>query len=63
MVTIGDQVWMVENIKYLPTVVGPATGSEIDPYNYAYGYDGTDVKVFKLVSQHSLDTCACREIK
>ena len=36
-VTIGDQVWMAENLAYLPSVVGQGTGSEdeghtSDPY-------------------------------
>lgn len=38
-VKIGDQIWMAENLKYLPSVVGPATGSETDPYYYVNGYD------------------------
>lgn len=42
-VKIGDQVWMAENLKYLPSVVGPATGSETEPYYYVYDYDGTDL--------------------
>ncbi len=43
--TIGNQVWMAENLKYLPSVVGPGTGSPITttPYYYVYGYDGTNV--------------------
>lgn len=43
IVTIGDQVWMAENLRYLPSVVGPATGSETVPYYYVYDYNGTDV--------------------
>jgi len=30
--TIGVQTWMAENLKYLPSVVGPATGSQTTPY-------------------------------
>jgi uncharacterized protein (TIGR02145 family) len=33
---------MAENLRYLPKVVGPKTGSEKQPYFYVYGYDGTD---------------------
>ncbi len=40
---IDNQLWMAENLKYLPSVVGPATGSETDPYYYVYSYDGTVV--------------------
>ncbi|MDD4033536.1 MAG: FISUMP domain-containing protein, partial [Bacteroidales bacterium] len=46
-VTIGSQVWMAENLAYLPSVVGPETGSEEDPYYYVYGYDGTNVAAAK----------------
>jgi uncharacterized protein (TIGR02145 family) len=42
-VIIGSQLWMAENLKYLPSVVGPATSSQTDPYYYVYDYDGTDV--------------------
>ncbi len=42
-VKIGDQIWMAENLRYLPSVVGPETGSQITPYYYVYDYDGTDV--------------------
>lgn len=42
-VRIGDQVWMAENLRYLPAVMGPDMGSEKDPHYYVYGYDGTDV--------------------
>ena len=46
-VTIGEQVWMAENLAYLPSVVGPATGSTTEPHYYVYGYDGTDVEAAK----------------
>ena len=51
-VTIGDQVWMAENLAYLPSVVDRDTGSEdtgheTDPYYYVYGYNGTDVEEAK----------------
>lgn len=46
-IEIGSQVWMVENLKYLPAVVGPETGSVTEPYYYVYGYDGTDVTTAK----------------
>ncbi len=42
-VTIGNQEWMAENLKYLPSVVNSATGSSTTPYYYVYGYEGTDV--------------------
>ena len=41
-VQIGSQVWMAENLKYLPSVSAPDTGSETTPYYYVYDYVGTD---------------------
>ncbi len=52
MINIGSQVWMAENLKYLPAVVGPATGSETEPYYYVYGYDGTDVAEAKATDNY-----------
>ena len=43
VVKIGNQVWMAENLKYLPSVVGPGTGSGTASYYYVYGYNGTNV--------------------
>ena len=42
-VTIGEQLWMAENLAYLPAVSALATGSKTEPHYYVYGYDGTDV--------------------
>jgi len=52
MVTIGEQVWMAENLAYLPSVVGPATGSETVPYYYVYGYNGTNVATAKATTNY-----------
>ena len=52
-VTIGNQVWMAENLKYLPSVVGPATDSETTPYYYVYGYDGANVADAKVTANYS----------
>ncbi len=51
-VTIGNQVWMAENLKYLPAVTGPETGSETTPYYYVYGYDGTNVSNAKETANY-----------
>lgn len=52
-VNIGTQVWMAENLKYLPSVVGPLTGSETNPYYYVYGYDGTSVSAAKATPNYN----------
>ena len=52
-VTIGEQVWMAENLAYLPSVVGPATESDTDPYYYVYDYDGTEVAAAKATTNYT----------
>ena len=51
-VSIGEQVWMAENLAYLPSVVGPATGSFTEPHYYVYGYDGTSVATAKATTNY-----------
>ena len=51
-VLIGDQLWMAENLKYLPSVVGSATGGT-DPYYYVYGYQGTSVSEAKATDNYN----------
>ena len=46
-VIIGEQEWMAENLRYLPSVNSSQTGSEIEPYLYVYGYNGTDINAAK----------------
>ena len=52
-VVIGTQEWMAENLKYLPSVVGPGTGSQSTPYYYVYGYDGTNVADAKATDNYA----------
>ncbi|OQA98953.1 MAG: hypothetical protein BWY22_00612 [Bacteroidetes bacterium ADurb.Bin217] len=52
-VKIGDQVWMAENLKYLPSVVRPSTGSNTTAYYYVYGYDGTNVTDAKATANYA----------
>ncbi|NLP20778.1 MAG: hypothetical protein GX378_08455, partial [Bacteroidales bacterium] len=52
-VKIGNQIWLAENLKYLPSVVGPSTGSQSTPYYYVYGYDGTNVTDAKATSNYT----------
>jgi len=47
IVTIGKQVWMAENLKYLPSIVGPNECSVTTPFYYVLGYFGTDTKAAK----------------
>jgi len=51
-VTVGNQVWMAENLKYLPSVGGPDSGSELAPHYYVYGYDGTKVEDAKATANY-----------
>lgn len=44
-VRIGDQIWMAENLRYLPSV--SVTASETDPSYYVYGYTGIELEVAK----------------
>jgi uncharacterized protein (TIGR02145 family) len=53
IVTIGNQVWMAENLRFLPSVVGPGTGSQTTPYYYVYGYNGTNVNEAKATSNYT----------
>lgn len=52
-VVIGNQCWMQENLKYLPSVVPGTTGSTTVPYYYVHGYNGTDISVAKSTSNYS----------
>jgi len=42
-VTIGDQIWMAENLKYLPLVVNPISNSTTIPCYYVYDYNGSNL--------------------
>ena len=52
-VKIGNQIWMAENLKYLPSVSPSNVGSETDPRYYVYGYQGTDVSAAKVNSNYT----------
>ncbi|MCC5916197.1 MAG: hypothetical protein JJU02_02600 [Cryomorphaceae bacterium] len=42
-ITYGNMVWMMDNMKFLPEVVGPDLIGFTTPMYYVYGYFGTDV--------------------
>ena len=51
--TYGSQVWMTKNMAYLPSVVGPGTGSNSTAYYYVYGYNGSDVATAEATDNYS----------
>ena len=55
VVKIGNQVWMAENLAYLPSVNMVADGSEdaAGSYYYVYGYDGTNVTDAKATDNYT----------
>ncbi|NLX28776.1 MAG: hypothetical protein GXY59_07385 [Bacteroidales bacterium] len=52
-VKIGHQIWMAENLKYLPFVVGPDSASSTSPFYYVYGYDSTSVAEAKTTAEYT----------
>jgi len=52
-VEIGTQIWMAENLAYLPSV-SPSSGSSYsDLYYYIYGYEGTSVTEAKVTTNYN----------
>ena len=45
IVTLGNHVWMAENLKYLPSIIEPSYGSVTIRYYYVYGYEGINESV------------------
>ncbi len=52
-IVIGNQEWFAENLRHLPSVVGPGTGSHTQAYFYVFGYDGTNVAEAKSSEHYS----------
>jgi uncharacterized protein (TIGR02145 family) len=46
-IRIGNQVWMAENLAWLPGVSSQDTGSDTLGHCYVYGYDGSDIGTAK----------------
>ena len=52
-VKIGTQIWMAENLAYLPSVSRPKVKSITKPYYYIYGYSGKSVRAAKATSNYA----------
>jgi len=52
-VKIGDQVWMAENLAYLPSVNKSAKFSKTSPYYYVYGYEGESVDAAQATGNYA----------
>lgn len=53
-VKIGNQIWMAENLRYLPSVVEPNTISQTTPYYYVY--DFSDISVTEAKATFNYNT-------
>lgn len=50
---IGNQIWMAENLAYLPSVADSSVGSLTLPYYYVLEYEGGDVANAKLTLNYT----------
>lgn len=53
-VKIGEQVWMAENLRYMPTVSDPGLASGVEPFYHVLGYDGLDLKAAKASTAYKI---------
>lgn len=51
-VGIGDQVWMAENLAWLPAAGPSSNESDTSPFYYVYGYEGNSVAEAKEYSNY-----------
>ena len=51
-VKIGNQIWMADNLAYLPAVSPPTMGSDTVPFYYVYGYNGNKVNEAKATDNY-----------
>jgi uncharacterized protein (TIGR02145 family) len=51
-IQIGNQCWLKENLKWLPSVSPSANGSNTTSYYYVYGYQGTSVSEAKATNNY-----------
>jgi len=52
-VKIGTQIWMAENLAYLPSVSPSPEASFLDPYYYVYDYEGSNVSEAKATDNYA----------
>ncbi len=52
--TIGTQVWMTENLAYLPAVSAQVTDSDTEPHYHVYNYYSTDVAEAKATTNYQI---------
>jgi uncharacterized protein (TIGR02145 family) len=52
-VKIGNQVWMAENLAWLPAVSPQSESSQTEKYYYVYDYSGTDVSAAKATVNYT----------
>jgi uncharacterized protein (TIGR02145 family) len=53
-VRIGNQVWMAENLAYVPAVSPPTVGSDTESYYYVYDYYGSSVSEAKATYNYAV---------
>lgn len=53
-IRIGEQVWMAENLAYLPSVSPSTEGTSTELYYYVYGYQGSEVSEAKAMDNYSI---------
>lgn len=51
-VQIGNQIWMAEDLKYLPMVHSPDSGSRTKAFYYVYDYFGNSVTEAKALDNY-----------
>ncbi|MBA7584635.1 hypothetical protein ES708_26592 [subsurface metagenome] len=49
---IGSQVWMAENLAYLPSVSPASSGARNNPYYYVYAYEGANISEAKATDNY-----------
>lgn len=53
-IVINNQMWMADNLAYLPYVSPASNKSYTQPYYYVYGYQGEDVSAAKATDNYAV---------